>query len=206
MTILRFILIVSLLMWMIPMRAHSSFVPQQFRVDFEQIQKSSLSKKDRISHGHMKFHHPNKLFFKVTSPDEVVFTTDGKLTYYYTAPFIEGEAGELTIQESGNNSLTKFFSALDSGLETNKTYKVDKLPGNKVKLSFEKELQAELSMESAVFEFEANDQKFDKIQKILLKQTDGVELTLIFKKVDVNTKIDPTIFDFTPPANTNIIR
>jgi outer membrane lipoprotein carrier protein len=206
MIILRFVLLVSFLLWIIPMRAESSFVPSTFHVDFEQIQKSSISKKERVSQGHMKFHHPNKLYFKVTSPDEVVFTTDGKLTYYYTAPFIEGEAGELTIQDSGKNSLTQFFSALSSGLESNKAYQVETLKDNQVKLSFENALKSELSMESATFEFESNTREFDKIKKLVLKQTDGVELTLVFKKIEVNAKVDKSIFEFTPPKNTNIIR
>lgn len=206
MLIVRFVLLVSFLLWIIPMRAESSFMPSTFQVDFEQIQKSSISKKDRVSQGHMKFHQPNKLYFKITSPDEVIFTTDGKLTYYYTAPFIEGEAGELTIQDTGKNSLTKFFSALNLGLESNKAYQVSSLNNNQVRLVFEKELKTELSMESAVLEFNSSERQFDKIKKITLKQTDGVELSLIFKKIEMNSKVDPAIFEFIPPANTNIIR
>jgi outer membrane lipoprotein-sorting protein len=206
MTFIRSLLVVIVLLWLMPSRAMGSFVPSAFKVEFEQVQVSSLTKRERKSAGEMKYKAPNKLFFSVSSPDEVVFVTDGVLTYYYTPPFIEGEAGELTIQESSDNVLSRFFGSLSHGLATNPSYAVEKKSGKQALIKFEETIARDLGVKTAEFFFKGSKQEFSQIQKIHLAQLDGTELTLNFKKIQTDIKLDDTVFDFTPPANTKINR
>lgn len=206
MIVFRSVLVLILLLWFLPSRAYSSFVPSTFKLGFEQIQQSSLTNRERKSVGEMKFKSPNRLYFTVTSPDEVTFVTDGKLTYYYTAPFIEGESGELTIQESSDNILSQFFGSLAHGLTDNVNYKVELKGEMNAKIIFEADMARELGVDWAEFVFKSSTREFSNVEKLLLSQSDGTHLTLNFKELQTNVKLEDSVFNFTPPPNTKINR
>ncbi len=202
---LKAIVLLAFLLWLVPLRAAVSFVPESFVVDFQQIQKSSLTGSERKSNGVLKYKNPGMLYFHVQSPDEVIFVTNNKKTWYYTAPFIEGEEGELSVQDSHKNVLTSFFSSLSHGLKDNDNYTVADLTSNQVKISFKEKLKNDLNVVSALFQFKASKKEFSEISSILIEQEDGTKLTLDFKSVQTQVKLENEVFNFKAPPKTKII-
>ena len=74
--------------------------------------------------------------FESSTPSTVIFTSNGEKAWYYRAPFIEGEQGEVTetSAKNGNMSYIKFFDSLKNGLVTNKYYNV--VSSDVIKLKF----------------------------------------------------------------------
>lgn len=152
----------------------------------------------------MKYKSPNRLYFKINSPDEVVYVTDGQKTYYYTAPFIDGEAGELTIQDSSENVLARFFSSLKQGLKDGPEYTVEQIDEQKTKVSFKEAMKKEIGIDWASFTFKNKKRDFQQLDKIFLQQDDGTQLTLNLKDLKTNLELDDQVFKFVPPENTKI--
>ena len=85
------------------------FIPNTFKAYFKQSYKSSLSGKEKITKGYIEYFYPGRVRFEVTSPDKTIFVSNPQTTWYYNAPFIDGEPGEVLIKKTGKMVISKFF-------------------------------------------------------------------------------------------------
>ena len=108
--------------------AHAEFLPKSFSAQFEQEYVSTLKGKVKKGNGTIDYLYPGNIRFKTTIPSEILFVSNGIKSWYYRAPFIEGEEGEVTetSAKEGSGIFTRFFDSLKNGLSDNAIYTVSK--------------------------------------------------------------------------------
>lgn len=180
-------------------------MPKSFSAQFEQKIISVRTKKVKTSKGNIDYKYPSHIRFNTKQPDEITFVSNPDKTYFYTAPFIEDEPGELNIKKSKDEPISKFFDVLQTGLVSNQIYKVlknDKNPLN-IKLNFNKEFQDQVGIKSAIIDFKGKI-SFSTIESIKIQYLKQDDVTLVLKEVSLNPKFKADQFVFRPPKNTKI--
>lgn len=186
------------------------FVPNSFTFDFEQETKLKLSKKAKKSQGSLVYQRPGKFRLKIHSPDQVELVSNGTLTWYYTAPFIPGEKGEVTIlkNDKKNTALVQIFEFLKDDVKSSAHFKtVEK--DNSYQIEFLPKTRNEIEL-SKIELFFANTKtkSFQELSKMVLYYPDGRVSDLAIKKI-VTDSVSPqdtkTNFNFVIPENTTVV-
>jgi len=189
--------------------AHAKdFLPSTFKVDFAQEYKTSLKGKVKKSSGHIQYKYPSQIRFEVTKPDKVVFVSNEKKSWYYQAPFIEGEPGELNVRETGKTGLSRFFDVLKKGLKTNKFYEVknksEKSESIQTGIKFQEKFAKELDIKGAMITFNDKKRDFKNIKNMELTYVDGHKIKLHFTGMKTGLSMKAENFVFKAPKNTRI--
>ena len=183
--------------------AFAEFLPQSFSSKFEQEYISTLKGKTKKGQGTIEYKYPGHIRFETSTPSTVVFVSNGVRAWYYRAPFIEGEQGEVTESSAkeGSTIYIKFFDSLKNGLVSNEYYDVKK--GEPATITFKPKTAKELGIkESTLFFKNKGSQKFEELEAINLVFSDGKNSKLKFVDLKVNPSMAADRFNFTPPANT----
>lgn len=183
--------------------AYADFLPQTFSSKFEQEYVSSLKGKVKKGQGVIEYKYPSQIRFETNTPSTVIFVSNGVKAWYYRAPFIEGEQGEVTESSAkeGSTIYIKFFDSLKNGLVSNDYYDVKK--GDAATLIFKPKAVKELGIKESVLNFKnKGSQKFEELEAIDLVFSDGKKSKLKFVELKVNPSLGADRFNFTPPANT----
>jgi outer membrane lipoprotein carrier protein len=183
----------------------STFIPKAFSAKFEQVYKSALTGKEKKSKGSIDYSYPGSIKLETQTPESLIYVSNNKSTWYYTPPFIPGESGQVSIQQSSKDSLTKFLDLLRKGLKSNKYYSVKKSKGS-AKVSFKKSAQKDLGVKEATLFFSKKGESFSNIKKITMIQVDKKVKTLLLSKINTSPKFKKGYFDFKIPKNTKINR
>lgn len=184
-----------------------SFVPSTFKVDIAQVYESAIpGGQKRENEGFILYRYPGHIRFEIQTPDRIVFVSDSSRTWYYTAPAIENEPGELNIGQATNSGLSAFFDALQNGLNTNPAYKVEN-KGLQTELTFSEDLAQKIDIKNAVLDFsKESEREFKHIKSIHLTYLDGHQTTFLFRKFDFSPELSGEAFKFSPPENTRVNR
>lgn len=182
-----------------------SFVPDNFSASFEQVYKSALSGKEKRSSGLIDYSYPSSIKLVTSSPENLTYVSNKDKSWYYTPPFIEGEPGQVTIQVSTKNTLTKFLDVLKKGLVSNKLYNVKK--NNKSYLiKFKKKAKNQLGIEEATLVFKNMKPKFMELLSVKMTLTNKKVKLLELSKINISPKFKKKHFIFIVPKNTKINR
>ncbi|OUR93678.1 hypothetical protein A9Q84_19640 [Halobacteriovorax marinus] len=180
-----------------------SFVPKNFSASFEQVYKSALTGKEKRSKGQIDYSYPSSIKLITSSPESLTYVSNRDKTWYYTPPFIEGEPGQLTVQEATKNTLTKFLNVLKKGLKSNKVYSV-KMLKNSYLLSFKKKAKKQLGIKEATLFFKNNQAKFRELKTVKMILTNKKVKVLELSKINESPKFNKNHFVFTAPKNTKV--
>jgi outer membrane lipoprotein-sorting protein len=181
------------------------FLPASFKANFVQEFKSSLSGKIKSSNGSVEYRYPGRIRFEVEKPNNTIFVSNAKKAWYYTAPYIEGEPGQVSISPSGKFPLSRFFDSLKKGLRSNKYYKVNKLMPGDYELTFLKKSAKEMGIAKAVLHFKKKKSaKFLNLERVQLDYLNKKKATIKLSKIQRNPKLTKKHFDFEIPKNTKI--
>lgn len=198
---LRKMLIVAPLLF--SAQVFASFLPSSFEAKFEQEYTSTLKGKLKKGKGAVEYKYPGQIRFETNTPSTVIFVSNGVKSWYYRAPFIEGEQGEVTESKAseGSSIYIKFFDSLNNGLSNNEIYDVKK--GEVASIVFKPKMSKELGIkESLIYFKKGGGQKFEDVEAIELLFPDGKKSKLKFIDLKVNSNLGADRFNFTPPANT----
>lgn len=179
--------------------AHAEFLPQTFSSRFEQEYVSTLKGKVKKGQGTIDYRYPGQIRFETNTPSTVIFTSNGNRSWYYRAPFIEGEQGEVTEMSAkeGASVYIKFFDALNKGLASNESYDFkDNV------LTFKGKSKTDLGVNKARLVFKNNSKKFEDLEVIELTLADGKDSKIKFIDLKSNVNLKAEKFNFTPPPNT----
>lgn len=193
----KLILIVGLMS--IAATAFGEFLPPSFSSRFEQEYISTLKGKLKKGQGTIDYKYPGQIRFETNTPSTVVFVSNGAKAWYYRAPFIEGEQGEVTETSAseGASVYIKFFDALKKGLSNNDYYDVkDNL------LLFKSKAKSELGIIKAKLVFKGKAANFENLEIIDLTFTDGKNSKIKFIDLKTNVAFSADKFNFVAPANT----
>lgn len=183
--------------------AFADFLPQSFSSKFEQEYVSTLKGKTKKGNGTIEYKYPGQIRFETSTPSTVIFVSNGVKAWYYRAPFIEGEQGEVTESSAkeGSTIYIKFFDSLKNGLVSNEYYDVKK--GEPATIIFKEKTAKELGIKESMLYFKnKGSQKFEELEAINLVFPDGKNSKLKFVDLKVNAATGADRFNFTPPANT----
>ena len=181
--------------------AAKSFLPPSFRADYEQTIVKKISGNLKKAHGKIEYLHPGNIRFEQTRPEKVVWVSNPKKTWFYQAPFIKEEPGNLRITPTGTDSPSKIFDLLKDGLKDNTSYNVKKVKGS-VELIF-KDPKLSSNFQKAILTFKGKP-TFKNLHSIKMIEQNGDPLELVFKSIDTEIRFKPKHFIFRAPANTRI--
>lgn len=179
----------------------TSFLPKEFSAIFQQSHKSAIKNKIKTSNGLLDYKYPGKIKFQVKSPDDIIFVSNSKRAWYYRAPFIEGEAGEVTVKPAGDMALLKLLDLLQRGLVNNNHYKV-KENKNSVLVTFSKSISKNIKVKSINLIFLDSKLLFKTLKEIVINHSNNKKVKLSLKKINTTPKFSKKYFDFEIPKNT----
>jgi outer membrane lipoprotein carrier protein len=183
--------------------ARAEFLPKSFSAQFEQEYISTLKGKVKKGTGTIDYQYPGYIRFKTTLPSEIIFISNGVRSWYYRAPFIDGEEGEVTetSAKDGSGIFTKFFDSLKNGLINNSMYTVSKT-ATECRVTFLEKSSKDAGIKEALLKFSKATQDFSNLQSIELVFPDTKRSTIKLKNIKLNPSLDEKTFQFTPPAKT----
>ena len=181
------------------------FLPTSFSTDYEESFKSAASGKIKKSFGKIDYKYPKQIRFEVLNPDPSTFVANAKTSWYYTAPFIEGEEGQVVIQPSKDLALTKFLDSLKKGLKGNDAFSVF-IKSEKLTLKFTDKTKKQLQLQEAILTTSSADASkvaslsgFNQLELIHL---DGNKLNFKFTGFKSNVNHPANHFEFKIPPHT----
>ncbi|MDO9182491.1 MAG: outer membrane lipoprotein carrier protein LolA [Bacteriovorax sp.] len=183
----------------------AEFMPQSFSAKFEQEYISILKGTTKKGQGSIDYKYPSNIRFETSTPTQVVFVSNGVKSWYYRAPFIEGEEGEVSESDAkeGSSVYIKFFDSLKNGLSANALYDVKNAGDGMHVITFKTKTAKEFGIKEAILSFNsAKDKEFSEIKKIDLLFPDGKKSTLRFVDLKVNSSHDNQRFNFVAPPKT----
>lgn len=183
-----------------------SFLPTAFHSTFTQEYVSKVSGKTVTTKGELTYLYPGHLKLEVKSPDEVLYISNPKKSWYYTPPFAKGEPGEVKISDNPDNVLERFFNVLKNGLENNKSYTVAKGKTGGHVLSFKADAAKRLGIKEAVLFFKGESTDFGALNRLKIKDSEDQVKDFTLSELNATAKVEKSQFDFTPPENTRISR
>lgn len=183
----------------------ADFLPSSFSAKFEQEYISTLKGKAKKGQGSIEYKYPGQIRFETSTPSKVIYTNNGSKAWYYRAPFIEGEQGEVTESSAKEGSTTyiKFFDSLKNGLVSNSYYDVKR--GEPATLIFKAAASKELGIKQSRLFFKNINQKFEDIDAIELMFNDGKTSKLKFIDLKASPLMGIERFNFVAPPNTKIV-
>ena len=181
-----------------------NFVPDNFKMNFDQVIQSSVTGKENRSSGTMEYSYPDRVKYIINGKSPITYVSNKEKSWYYTPPFIEGEEGQVTVKEKGNLLLTEIFDLLKYGLVDNEAYKV-KTENGIVEIVFEDNIQSKIGILMTRLDFKKSPQNFDRLDSLELIYSNKKKVRLEVKEVKTNLEFDKEYFKFIPPANTRIV-
>lgn len=179
-----------------------AFLPNSFQAKFVKEEKAILSGKTLKSEGILYYQYPGRIRLQFEGKDKSVFVSNPFKTFYYKPPVFEGVPGELTINNSQNYPLTKFFDSLNKGINSNDLYTVKDTKG-KIELIFTKKGIEELKINKAELVF-FKDNSFKNITNLVLELDNKKKLNFELAEIEVEKKLDKGLFSFEAPKNTRV--
>ena len=192
-------------MLLISFSAHAEFLPQSFSAKFEQEYVSLLKGKTKKGEGSIDYRYPSNIRFETSTPSQVIFVSNGVKAWYYRAPFIEGEEGEITetSAKEGSSVYIKFFDLLKNGLTSNALYDVKNAGDGMHVMTFKAKAAKEFGIKEAILTFNsAKDKEFSELKKIDLLFPDGKKSSLTFSNLKINPVMEASKFNFQAPPKT----
>lgn len=183
----------------------ADFLPQSFSAKFEQEYVSILKGKTKKGEGLIEYKYPGNIRFETSTPSQVIFVSNGIKTWYYRAPFIEGEEGEVTetTAKEGSSVYIKFFDSLKNGLSANALYDIKNAGDGTHVVTFKAKTAKDFGIKEAVLVFNsAKDKEFSELKKIELLFPDGKKSSLTFVHLKINPGMDAARFNFVAPPKT----
>ncbi|TDJ06539.1 MAG: outer membrane lipoprotein carrier protein LolA [Deltaproteobacteria bacterium] len=182
---------------------YGKFFPKSFTASFEQIYKSTLTKKEKRSWGELSYKFPSNIRFEVKRPKKVLFISNRKKSWVYRPPFMEGEKGEASENNTDNTGLAGLLDSLHMGLVDNKIYKVKK-EKNKVFLSFNLKSEKRFGVKESELLFKSEKHVFTNLLELKVIYPDGKKVTFKLSNIFEGIKFKTGYFKFVPPKNTNL--
>ncbi len=183
-----------------------SLIPESFSANFEESFISAVNGKEKKSFGKIDYRYPGHIRFQKISPDSSTFVSNPQKSWYYVPPFVKGEKGEVTIQESNKLVLTKFLDALKNGLENNKLFS-HKYKKNELVLTFTKAIQKDMNLKEATLVSGSDAKKANSMKdfdKLVLLYNDGRKVNLKFSDLKEDVKFAQKHFEFDIPSDTKV--
>ncbi len=179
-------------------------MPKAFEAQITQKYLSSLSGKERENSGNLKYQSPNLLHLNMEGKNPFILVINSDRSWYYVPPFIEGERGEVTIEESKESLPFQFLNILVHGLKNNDLYSVEG-KGEEYFLKIQSSKQKTFGLSQITLKFNKDSEKvFKNILSMELLHLDKRKVEIRLSNIKDQPKFSSDEFVFKVPGNTNI--
>ena len=189
--------------------AAASLLPKAFSARFTQEYLSALSGKKRVSKGRIDYRHPGDMRLETRPPRGIVFVANARRSWYYLPPFLEGEAGEVTVNPPGAaGPYVRLFDLLAGGPGGNEYYRTSPGKGGGTVLSFTEKGARETRIKTVRVLYKGRESRRGPgdIRGLEVSMADGRSLSLALDSLDTRVRFRDSHFVFTPPPNTRVSR
>ncbi len=171
---------------------------------FSQVNDLALLKKKQESTGKIYFKKPGKLRWDTLKPDKSNLVSDGKVYWYYTPPFEEGERGQV-IEKKSAEVQSKLAQLLLTGAfkeaVASKSMTITALAANR--FSLKPKADSAGTVEKAEITIDLTDKL---ITEVFLSHANGNTSRIQLSEIKLGKKLDNSFFQFKAPPNTDIVR
>jgi len=170
--------------------------------DFVQIGEDSLNQRQQEA-GHLYLMRPQMMRMEYKNPEEKLFVSDGKMIHWYVPADRQVQRDKVrdTIDDRiplmflvGRSNLRGEFTRFEtlSGVKpvVEGTTVIRMVPKRKTDL---KDLVMEV------------DPKTFQLRRLAMTHADGSHSEFVFSKIQVNTGLKPSLFEFTPPPGVKVL-
>lgn len=168
--------------------------------EFTQQQKNVTLGTTKESSGRIYIMRPNKFRWETHAPEKSILVGNGNKVWFYTAPFREGEKGQVMTKRAADVQSKLAIDLLSGQSDSNKDFKIKSLADGQYSLTPVKPAgdieRVELFVEKTT----------NLVYKLVLFTKSGNETELTLKNVTLSPKLNETMFNFVPPPNTEEIR
>jgi len=176
---------------------------RDFKADFEQTLSSAVFGRKQVSRGTVRLKKPGKMRWDYVSPEKKLFVSDGKVLWVYEPE--DNQAFRQLLAESalptavtflfGKGDLTREFDV--RAVSPDKSYD----PGDEVVELLPKKPTAHYKR--IVLEL---DPRSHQVKQSFIFDTQGNVNQVRFTKVELNTKMADSVFLWSPPAGTKVVK
>ena len=176
---------------------------RDFSADFVQVFEDSLNRRQQES-GHLYLMRSQKMRWEYKSPEEKYFVADGKNVYFYLPA--DKQVNKESVRDTFDDRMPMMFLLGRSNLRAEFTQfeRLDpitrpNIPGMAV-IRMTPKRKTDLS--ELIMEVDpANYQ----LRRLLLAHSDGSRSEFIFSKIQINTGLKASLFDFKVPPGVDVV-
>jgi outer membrane lipoprotein-sorting protein len=176
-------------------------IQKTIEAEFEQIEFIKLTGQTKKSSGHLLIQYPDHFRWETleSQSGKSLVVSNGHKIWVYTPPFDAGEKGQVIISES-QTTQSDLGKALLSG-------NFSKLSKYKLKPLAKAHFQFSGTAQNQIHKIEVEvDEKLLFVKKIFLEYTGGNSAQISLSQAKLGSKINPDLFNFIVPAQTEIIK
>lgn len=188
--------------------ATQGFMPKAFQGEFVQLKPTSNPRKKFIEiPTSISYQKPRNFRMHSKGGDQNnLYICNAEVTVNYTPPFIEGKKGTMRKGNSSKFCYVKIFDALNKGLVSNNIYTVEKLSEREYRLSFKTDAAREIQFDRVDLKFDDMPLNFRNIESLTMYTSSKKEPFILKRKsINIENKLDQSLFTFKVPANTDTI-
>ena len=174
---------------------------QGIEARFDQVTDIKATKQIKKAEGKIWIKRPNKLRWETINPEPNILVSDGKTFWFYTPPFEKGDRGQVIIKKTAQVQ-TQFLNALLSGtfdfadgsttIETKSPHEFILKPKNGTAGDVK---TAEISIDPVKH----------TVSQLILTHTSGNRTEIKLKEINLNSKLEESLFRFVPDHDTDKI-
>ena len=174
----------------------------------QEVFQASLAR-TKTSTGTLALQAPNRIHWEVNEPEPSLTVSNGKKLWYYTPG--AGAAGQVVVRPASQIATQPLFRILMGSADLTKEFLVERqeriegiVPGRAVtKVTLRpKRVKRWGDMERVTLTTESN----YLISEVLIQGAAGNRTKITLQNQRLGTKLSPKLFDFSPPADAEIIQ
>jgi len=175
---------------------------QDFSADFVQIAQDSLNQRQQ-EEGHLYLAKPRKMRMEYKNPEEKLFVSTGKNVYWYVP--MDRQVQVDKVKDALDDRIPLMFLVGQSKLrgEFEKFTRLSTKPvmEGAVVISMTPK-RKNIDMKQLIIEV---DPQTYQLRRLALTHDDGSHSEFRFSNIRLNAKLNPSLFEFTPPAGVRIV-
>ncbi len=176
---------------------------QDFKADFRQVRTDKAFGRKLTFDGTVKFKKPGKMRWDYKTPEKKLFVSDGKVLWVYEPE--DEQAFKQPLTESTLPTAVTFLTGqgkLEKDFDVTMADKEDPVEAGDYALKLTPKAPT-AQYKYIVLDV---DPKTFQVKQSFIHDTQGNTNQVTFLKVELNTKIPDSLFSFTPPPGTKIVR
>ncbi|MEW6056221.1 MAG: outer membrane lipoprotein carrier protein LolA [Bdellovibrionota bacterium] len=168
--------------------------------EFHQVQRNLALGTEKKSSGRLFIKSPDMFRWQTVDPEPSILVSNGKKVWYYTPPFRKEEKGQVLVRRTAETQSKLAIDVLSGQSKLEKNFNIESLEPRKYRLV---PLKPTADIEHIELHLES---PTDLVYKLILFTKTGNQTELTLKGTTLGPRLPDTMFNFTPPPNTEEVQ